>query len=45
MDALAYRRGALDMAAAARDLGFRPRFPIREGIAAYAAWMRSAKAS
>jgi UDP-glucuronate 4-epimerase len=41
MDALAYRRGALDVSAAQRDLSFQPRYTIRAGITAYATWMRS----
>lgn len=31
----------LDIAAARRDLGYRPRVSIRDGIAAYVAWWRS----
>ena len=41
-DALAYDRGPLDLTAAERDLGFRPTTSMRDGIAAYAAWMQSA---
>ena len=40
-DALAYDRGPLDLTAAERDLGFRPSTTMRDGIAAYAAWMQS----
>lgn len=40
-----YRRDPLDLTAAARDLGYRPRVGIAEGIAGYVAWMRGGAAS
>src|SRR5690606_35606336 len=33
-------RARFDGAAAARDLGYRPRVPLREGLARTAAWLR-----
>jgi UDP-glucuronate 4-epimerase len=35
-----YQHGQLDISAAARDLGYRPRVDLDAGIAAYAAWIR-----
>ncbi len=35
----AYRIGPLDLTAARRDLGYRPRVPLRDGIARYHAWL------
>ena len=32
---LAIRKGALDITRARRELGYVPRFPLREGLAAY----------
>ena len=39
VDELGYRREALDISAAKRDLGWQPRFSIEHGIAAYIEWM------
>ena len=36
---LDYRLGPFDLGAAERDLGYRPRVPLREGVARYAAWL------
>jgi nucleoside-diphosphate-sugar epimerase len=36
-----YRYGRLDIAAAARDLGYQPKTALEPGIAAYAAWLRA----
>ena len=36
---LAYRIGPLDLTAARRDLGYRPRVSLREGIGRYHAWL------
>jgi nucleoside-diphosphate-sugar epimerase len=36
-----YRYGRLDIAAAARDLGYQPKTALGPGIAAYAAWLRA----
>ncbi|HZQ61922.1 MAG TPA: NAD(P)-dependent oxidoreductase [Casimicrobiaceae bacterium] len=39
VDGLGYRREALDISAAARDLDWVPRFSIEQGIAAYLDWI------
>lgn len=39
VDELGYRREALDISAAGRDLGWRPQFSIERGIAAYIDWI------
>jgi nucleoside-diphosphate-sugar epimerase len=39
-DTLGYRREALDISAAARDLGWRPEVQLEQGIAAYTAWLK-----
>ena len=41
VDELGYRREALDISAAKRDLGWQPRFSIEGGIAAYIEWMKA----
>jgi nucleoside-diphosphate-sugar epimerase len=38
---LNYRRDTLDITAAARDLGWRPRFDLKAGLLAYLDWMRA----
>jgi nucleoside-diphosphate-sugar epimerase len=39
LDRLGYKRDALDIAAAARDLDFTPNVTIEQGLAAYVAWI------
>jgi nucleoside-diphosphate-sugar epimerase len=41
VDELGYRREALDISAAKRDLGWRPQFPLERGIAAYVDWIKA----
>lgn len=41
LDGIGYRRDALDLTAAAGDLGFMPAVGIDEGVARYHAWMTS----
>ena len=41
VDGLGYRREALDIRAADRDLGWRPKFSIERGIATYVDWIKS----
>jgi hypothetical protein len=41
LDGLGYQREALDLRAAARDLGFRPSVSIEAGVQRYVDWMRS----
>ena len=43
LDRLGYRRDALDITAAARDLDFTPKVTIEQGLAAYVAWMSATK--
>jgi UDP-glucuronate 4-epimerase len=38
---LNYHRETLDIAAASRDFGWRPRFSLKTGLTAYLAWMRA----
>ena len=40
LDRLGYQRDALDISAAARDLGFIPRVSIEDGVEKYLEWMR-----
>jgi nucleoside-diphosphate-sugar epimerase len=41
VDDLGYRREALDISAAARDLGWTPQFSIERGIASYLEWIKN----
>jgi len=41
VDDLGYRREALDISAAKRDLGWQPQFPLERGIAAYVDWIKA----
>jgi nucleoside-diphosphate-sugar epimerase len=41
LDGLGYQREALDLRAAARDLGFRPSVSIETGVRRYVDWMRA----
>jgi len=41
VDELGYRREALDISAARRDLAWQPRYSIERGIAAYLEWIRT----
>lgn len=41
VDELGYRREALDISAAKRDLGWEPRFSLEQGIAEYIEWIKA----
>jgi nucleoside-diphosphate-sugar epimerase len=41
VDELGYRREALDISAAKRDLRWQPQFPLERGIASYIDWIRA----